>query len=365
MAKKNKNIWEEIKKAFSTGISYMLPVVVVGGLFLAIALSTGTPTETGLQVTNPFMKNLELIGSSAFSLMVPLLAGYISYSIAGKPGLVPGMVSGVIAANPVGEAGVSTGFLGGMIVGILAGYLSKWVKSWKVPKSVKPIMPILIIPLLVTFITALAYIYLLASPLSGLVRGLTNFLSGLQGSSAILVGLVIGAFTAIDMGGPINKTVSAFTLALMAEGVYTLNGAHRIAVAIPPIGVGLSVFLSRKKYTEDDRAMAISSLLMGCFGITEGAIPYAVKDLKSVIPSIMVGSAVGGAIGMINEVECLVPHGGFIVLGAVNGKLWFALAIIIGSLVTALMLHFLKPDLVESVEPAETTRKVTTKKVYE
>ncbi|WP_297280895.1 PTS fructose transporter subunit IIC [uncultured Anaerococcus sp.] len=347
MANKNKNVWEEIKKAFSTGISYMLPVVVVGGLFLAIALSTGTPSSTGVKVTNPFMKNLELIGGSAFSLMVPLLAGYISYSIAGKPGLVPGMVSGVIAANPVGEAGVSTGFLGGMIVGIIAGYSSKWVKSWKVPQSIKPIMPILVIPLLVTFITSLAYIYLLAGPLSGFVSGLTNFLSGLRGSSAILVGVIIGAFTSVDMGGPINKTVSAFTLALMAEGVYTLNGAHRIAVAIPPIGVALSALLFRKKYTEDDRAMAISSLLMGCFGITEGAIPYAVKDLKAVIPSIVVGSAVGGAIGMMNDVECLVPHGGFIVLGAVNGKLWFALAIIIGSLVTALMLYLLKPDLTD------------------
>ena len=122
---KNRNIWDELKKAFSTGISYMLPVVVVGGLFLALALASGTPTDEGMKVTNSFMKNLEIIGSSGFALMVPILSGYISYSIAGKPGLIPGMVTGYIAANPIGEPAVSTGFLGGLIVGILSGYISK------------------------------------------------------------------------------------------------------------------------------------------------------------------------------------------------------------------------------------------------
>lgn len=344
MAKK-RNFWDEIKKSFSTGISYMLPVVVVGGLFLAIALATGTPTDEGLKVTIPFMKNLEIIGSAGFALMVPILSGYISYSIAGKPGLIPGMVLGYLAANPIGNPPVSTGFLGGMVVGIMSGFLSDWIKKWKVPASIRPIMPILVIPLLTTFVVAMVYIYILARPLSLLVVGLTNLLSSLQGSGALLVGFIIGAFTAIDMGGPINKTVSAFTLALMAEGIYTLNGAHRIAVAIPPLGIALSVLISRKKYSEDDKAMAISSGIMGLFGITEGAIPYAVKDLKRVIPAIVIGSGVGGAIGMLNNVEALVPHGGFIVLGAVNGKLWFSLAIIIGSIVTALILHILKPDI--------------------
>lgn len=344
---KNRNIWDELKKAFSTGISYMLPVVVVGGLFLALALASGTPTDEGMKVTNSFMKNLEIIGSSGFALMVPILSGYISYSIAGKPGLIPGMVTGYIAANPIGEPAVSTGFLGGLIVGILSGYISDWIKKWKVPVSIKPIMPILVIPLFSTFLVSMIYIYVLAKPLSLFVVGLTKLLGSLQGSSALLVGFIIGAFTAIDMGGPINKTVSAFTLALMAEGIYTLNGAHRIAVAIPPLGIALSVLISRKKYSEDDKAMAISSGIMGLFGITEGAIPYAVKDLKRVIPAIVIGSGVGGAIGMLKSVETLVPHGGFIVLGAVNGKLWFSLAIIIGSLVTALILHILKPDIEE------------------
>ena len=222
MAKK-RNFWNEIKKAFSTGISYMLPVVVVGGLFLAIALATGTPTDEGMKVTIPFMKNLEVIGSAGFALMVPILSGYISYSIAGKPGLIPGMVTGYIAANPIGDPPVSTGFLGGMIVGIISGYISDWIKKWKVPTSIKPIMPILVIPLLTTFIVSMVYMYILAKPLSLLVVGLTNFLGSLQGSSAMLVGFIIGAFTAIDMGGPINKTVSAFTLALMAEGVYYIR----------------------------------------------------------------------------------------------------------------------------------------------
>lgn len=341
------SIWDEIKKSFSTGISYMLPVVVIGGLFLAIALATGTPTAEGLKVTNPFMKNLEAIGSAGFALMVPILSGYISYSIAGKPGLIPGMVAGYIAANPIGDPPVSTGFLGGMIVGVMSGFVSDWIKKRKVPASIKPIMPILVIPLLTSFVVIMTYIYILAKPLSFLVIGLTNLLGNLQGSSAILVGFVIGAFTALDMGGPVNKTVSAFTLALMAEGIYTLNGAHRIAVAIPPLGIALSVLISKKKYTGEEKAMAISSGIMGLFGITEGAIPYAIKDLKRVLPAIIIGSGVGGAIGMLNNVETLVPHGGFIVLGAVNGKIWYSIGIIVGSLITAIILHILKPDIEE------------------
>lgn len=353
MSFNGKNIGAELKKAFSTGVSYMMPSVVVGGIFLAIALSSGTPTDEGMVITNPFLKNLNTIGVAGFAMMIPILAGYIAYSIAGKPGLIPGMILGYIANNPIGDEGVSTGFLGAMIVGIIAGYIAKWVKTWKVPNTIKTIMPILIIPIITTFLVGMTYIYILAQPLSVFVASLVDFLSSLQGGNALLLGLVIGAFTAIDMGGPINKTVTAFTLALMAEGIFEPNGAHRIAVAIPPLGLAISTFISRKKYTQAERGMGVSAGFMGLIGITEGAIPFAVNDLKRVLPAIMIGSAVGGGIGMMQNVGTYIPHGGLIVIGAVDGKLWFFLAMLIGSVITALILHFTKPDLPETKAPVK------------
>lgn len=349
MRKKNigSNIGNELKKAFSTGVSYMIPSVVVGGIFLAIALAMGTPTEEGMEVTNPFLQNLNIIGMAGFAMMIPILSGYIAYSIAGKPGLIPGMILGYIANNPVGADEISTGFIGAMILGIIGGYVAKWVKSWKVPMTIKTIMPILIIPIVTVFIVAIAYIYILAQPLGSFVDFIMNFMSSLQGGSVIILGLIIGAFTAIDMGGPINKTVTAFTLALMAEGIFEPNGAHRIAVAIPPLGLALSTFISRRKWSQAEKGMGVSACFMGLIGITEGAIPFAVKDMKRVLPAIIIGSAVGGAIGMMKDVATYIPHGGLIVIGAVDGKLWYFLAMLIGSLITALYLHFTKPNLPE------------------
>ncbi|MFJ7935611.1 PTS fructose transporter subunit IIC [Sporosarcina sp. NPDC096371] len=343
-----KNVGGDLKRAFSTGVSYMMPSVVVGGIFLAIALASGTPTDEGMVVTNPFLQNLNTIGSAGFAMMIPILAGYIAYSIAGKPGLIPGMIAGFIANNPVGVDGVSTGFIGAMILGIVAGYIAKWVKTWKVPNTIKTVMPILIIPVITTFIVCIGYIYILAQPLANIVSVLVTFLSSLQGGNALILGLILGAFTAIDMGGPINKTVTAFTLALMAEGIFGPNGAHRIAVAIPPLGLALSTFISRSKYTQDERSLGVSAGFMGLIGITEGAIPFAVKDLKRVLPAIIIGSAVGGGIGMMQGVETFVPHGGLIVIGAVEGKLWYFLAMLIGSIVTAAILHFTKPNVLEN-----------------
>lgn len=349
MATSWKKVGEEIKKAFSTGVSYMMPSVVVGGIFLAVALASGKATDEGMIITNPFLQNLNVIGSAGFAMMIPILAGYIAYSIAGKPGLIPGMIAGFIANNPIGDDGVKTGFLGAMVLGIVAGYIAKYVKGWKVPNALKPIMPILIIPIITTFITCIGYTYVLAHPLASLVNGIFDLFASLQGGSALLLGLVIGAFTAIDMGGPINKTVTAFTLALMAEGIYGPNGAHRIAVAIPPLGVALSTFISRRKYTQEERGMGLSAGIMGLIGITEGAIPFAVKDMKRVLPAIIIGSAVGGGIGMLQNVGTFVPHGGLIVIGAVDGKLWYFLAMLIGTVVTAAILHFTKPDV--AVDP--------------
>ena len=329
MSKEN-SVFKELQKAFNSGVSYMLPAVVVGGIFLAFSLATGEATETGMSVTNPFMKNLLDLGLAGFGMMIPILSGYI-------------------ANNPIGEGQVKTGFLGAMILGVAVGYFVQWFKKFKVPNTIRTIMPILIIPIVTVFVLGMIYIYVIAVPIGIAMTWLVSTLKDLQGGSAILLGVIIGAMTAIDMGGPINKTATAFTLALMAEGVYAPNGAHRIAVAIPPLAMALSTFIDRKKYTAEDKDLGMSAFFMGLIGITEGAIPFAVKDVKRVLPAIIVGSAVGGALGMINNVEALVPHGGLIILPVVNGKLWYVLAMLIGTLVSVAMLHFTKPDLDESL----------------
>lgn len=362
MGKENK-VWKDLQKAFNTGVSYMLPAVVVGGIFLAIALSTGTATDSGMEITSTFMKNLNDLGAAGFAMMIPLLSGYIAYSLAGKPGIAPGMILGYVANNPIGESQVKTGFLGAMILGVAAGYLVKWCKTWKVPNTIKSIMPILIVPIFTTFVLGIVYIYVISVPIGIAMTWLINVLGQLQGSSAIILGLIIGAMTAIDMGGPINKTATAFTLALMAEGIYAPNGAHRIACAIPPLALAISTFIDRKKYTEDDKNLGISAFFMGLIGITEGAIPFAVKDMKRVLPAIIVGSAVGGAIGMMNNVEALVPHGGLIILPVVNGKLWYVIAMFIGVFLSVAILHFTKPNLeVEDKSPNKVSNKVVISK---
>lgn len=291
------------------------------------------------------MKNLMDMGVSGFAMMIPILSGYIAYSLAGKPALAPAMILGYIANNPIGEQQVKTGFLGAMILGVATGYLVKWIKTWKVPATIRTIMPILIVPVITTFILGMIYVYIIAVPIGAAMDWLVKVLSDMQGGSAIVLGLIIGAMTAVDMGGPINKTATAFTLALMAEGIYEPNGAHRVAVAIPPLAMALSTFIDRKKYTSEDKDLGISALFMGLIGITEGAIPFAVKDMKRVLPAIIIGSAVGGALSMMNGVEALVPHGGLIILPVVNGKVWYVISMAIGVLVSVLILHFTKPNI--------------------
>lgn len=344
----NKNILKELQKAFNTGVSYMLPAVVAGGVFIALSLTTGKASPQGLEPANQFMKNMLDIGVGAFSVMIPLLSGYIAYSIAGKPALAPGMILGYIANNPVGAEGVKTGFLGAMLLGVLSGYFVKWMKNWKVNNTIKSLMPIIIIPIISTFVLGMFYIYAISVPIGIGIGWLVASLKGMHTGSAIVLGLIIGAMTAIDMGGPINKTATAFTLALMAEGIYAPNGAHRIAVAIPPLAMAISTFIDRKKYNKEDKDLGMSAFFMGLIGITEGAIPFAVKDMKRVIPAIVIGSAIGGALGMINNVEALIPHGGLIILPVVNGKLWFFISMMIGTLVSVAILHFTKPNLNET-----------------
>lgn len=334
--------------AFNTGVSYFIPIVVIGGVFLAFSLASGTAGASGMEVTNPFMVSLNTIGMAGISMMIPVLAAYIAYSMAGKPALAPGFVLGYLVNNVVttpSGASVSTGFLGAMIMAVICGYFVRWMKTWKVNDTINTIMPILIIPILTSLVLGMAYIYILATPLGFVMDWLTAVLGSLQGGSAVVLGLVIGVMTAFDMGGPINKTASTFTMALMASSIYGPNGMFRVAVAVPPLACGIASLIARNKFDDADRQMGISAIFMGCIGITEGAIPFAVKDLAHTLPGICIGSAVGAGLAAFQGIDCYVPHGGFIVALATSNVGLFCLDIVIGALVGAAILVVMKPKL--------------------
>ena len=334
--------------AFNTGVSYFIPIVVIGGVFLAFSLASGTAGANGMEVTNPFMVSLNTIGMAGISMMIPVLAAYIAYSMAGKPALAPGFVLGYLVNNavttPNGSA-VSTGFLGAMIMAVICGYFVRWMKTWKVNDTINTIMPILIIPILTSLVLGMAYIYILATPLGFVMDWLTAVLGSLQGGSAVVLGLVIGVMTAFDMGGPINKTASTFTMALMASSIYGPNGMFRVAVAVPPLACGIASLIAHNKFDDADRQMGVSAIFMGCIGITEGAIPFAVKDLAHTLPGICIGSAVGAGLAAFQGIDCYVPHGGFIVALATSNVGLFCLDIVIGALVGAAILVAMKPKL--------------------
>lgn len=350
----------EFYRHLMSGVSYMVPFIVVGGLLIAIALSIGgVPTPGGLQIPeDSFWKTIESLGAAAFTFMIPILAGFIAYSIADRPGIAPGMVGGFIAANGSfygSEAGA--GFIGGIIAGFLAGYVALWIKKLKVPKAITPIMPIIIIPVLASLIVGLAFIYLLGGPIAQVFESLTTWLASMQGTSSILLALILGAMISFDMGGPVNKVAFLFGSAMIGEGNYEIMGAIAVAICIPPIGLGLATFLFKDKFHEAERESGKASFTMGLFGITEGAIPFASQDPLRVIPSIMIGSMTGSVIAMMGQVGDRVAHGGPIVavLGAVDHVFMFFVAVIVGSLVTALMIKLLKKDVVQPLAAAEDT----------
>ncbi|GGN53009.1 MULTISPECIES: PTS fructose transporter subunit IIABC [Oceanobacillus] len=341
-----------IYKHLMNGVSYMVPFIVVGGLLIAIALTLGgEQTPGGIVIPeDSIWKQIESLGSTAFMFMVPILAGFIAVSIADRPGLVPGMIGGYIAANGSfygSEAGA--GFIGGIIAGFLAGYVALAIKKIKVPKAVQPVMPIIFIPIIASFIVGLLFIFVIGAPVAQIFEALTVWLAGMEGSSSILLALILGAMIAIDMGGPFNKVAFLFGSAMIAEGNYEIMGPIAVAICIPPIGMGLATMMNKKKYLDNEKEAGKASFTMGLFGITEGAIPFAAQDPLRVIPSIVVGSMVGSVIAMIGNVGDRVAHGGPIVavLGAVDNVAMFFIASIIGVIVTAFMVNFLKKDVVD------------------
>ncbi|MEH7191299.1 PTS fructose transporter subunit IIABC [Bacillus toyonensis] len=359
-----------IYRHLMNGVSFMVPFIVVGGLLIAIALTLGgEKTPGGLVIPEgSFWKTIEQIGGASFTFMVPILAGYIAYSIADKPGLVPGMIGGYIAATGSfygSESGA--GFLGGIIAGFLAGYIALGIKKLKIPKAIQPIMPIIIIPVFTSLIVGLAFVFIIGAPVAQVFVSLTAWLAGMQGSSSILLALILGAMISFDMGGPVNKVAFLFGSAMIGEGNYEIMGPIAAAICIPPIGMGLATFIGKGKFQDSEREMGKASFTMGLFGITEGAIPFAAQDPLRVIPSIMAGSMTGAAIAMIGHVGDRVAHGGPIVavLGAVDNVFMFFVAVIVGSTVTAVLVNVLKKDVsktekqeIEQIKEVSATKEV-------
>jgi len=344
-----KNFFKDVRKHLLSGVSYMMPMVVAGGVILAISLLSAESTSKGMVPHGEIMQFLNTLGKAGLGMMIPVFAAYIAYSIAGRPGLAPGFLLGFVANNSViiSSREVKTGFLGALVLGLAVGYFVKWMKGIKVSTTIRSIMPILIIPIASVLVIGLAYYFLIGIPISYLMNGITTLMGNLQGGSKYLFAAVIGIFGELDFGGPVTKSVSMFTLALINEGNYFPNGLFRITVAVPPIGILISTIIAKNKYTQEERNDAKAAGILGFFGITEGAIPFAVKDWKTVMPSSIIGCIAGSIIGAIGNVTVPVPHGGLIVLPVVGNKLWFVVAIISGSMVTALMLKLLKKDVVQ------------------
>ncbi|WP_435834545.1 fructose-specific PTS transporter subunit EIIC [Streptomyces abikoensis] len=330
-----------VYKALMNGVSYMIPFVVVGGLLIAVSLALGghPRPDGGLVIPDgTFWKHVNDIGVIGFTLMVPILSGYIAYAIGDRPALVPGMIGGWIAnTGALYDSKSGAGFIGAIVTGFLAGYLVLWIKRIRVPRFVRPIMPIIVIPVVATSVLGLFFIYVLGRPIAWVFEHLTGWLDGLTGASAALLGVLLGLMIAFDMGGPVNKTAFLFGAGLVSKNP-EIMGMCAAAIPVPPLGQGLATLLRRGMFSEQERETGLAALFMGFFGITEGAIPFAAARPARVIPANMLGGAVAGAIAGLASVGDSVPHGGPIVavLGAVSGVAMFFVAIGVGMVATAL-----------------------------
>lgn len=343
------SIGKEIFRALNTGISKFLPVIIASGILLSIVLMTGHLSGDTILPSNQFFANLQQVAFYGFAMMVPVLAAYMAYSIGGNAALAPAFIMGYVVNNPIGVNQVSTGFIGAMIFGILIGYFVKWFKTVKVHPVIASVMPVMIIPTVTLLIMAPIYIYILSYPLDWFVKAMVETLKDMSEVNAAFLGIGIGVLAALDMGGPCSKAATAFTLAAMAEHVYGPNGVFRMCCAIPPLGLAISSLLvSRSKYTKEEKEFGITAFFLSLAGITEGAIPFAVKDPKRVIIAIVVGTAVAGMLGMINGIDSLVAFGGLVALGGVTkGALWYVIDMFIGAFIIAAILHFTRKPAVE------------------
>ena len=321
-----------------TGVSYMLPMVVAGGLSIALSFAFGITAfkEQGTLAA----ALMQIGGGSAFALMVPVLAGFIAFSIADRPGLTPGLIGGMIATS------INAGFLGGIIAGFIAGYAAKLISGKvKLPQSMEALKPILIIPLFASLITGLLMIYVVGKPVAGIMNGLTHWLANMGTANAVLLGAILGGMMCTDMGGPVNKVAYAFGVGLLSSQTYAPMAAIMAAGMVPPLAMGLATLVARRKFNKGQQEGGKAALVLGLCFISEGAIPFAARDPMRVLPCCIVGGAVTGAISMAIGAKLMAPHGGLFVLlipGAITPVLGYLMAIIIGTAIAGLSYAVLK-----------------------
>ncbi len=342
-----------IYKHLMSGVSAMLPLVVAGGLLIALSffwgINSANPDDPSY---NEFAAQLMTIGGAAFGFLVPILAGFIAMSIADRPGLAPGLVAGALASQ--GNAG----FLGGLIAGFLAGYVVLFLKKAlaKLPASLEGIKPVLLYPLLGSFISGMIMLLVVNEPIAALMTWLMDTLNGMSGANAILLGVIVGGMMAVDMGGPINKTAYVFGTAALTAGNQEVMAAVMAGGMVPPLLVALaSTVFARQKFSKQEREAGKTAYIMGASFITEAAIPFAAADPIRVLPSAILGSAIAGGLSAFFAIQLPAPHGGIFVFplleGAGNVAMsmgLYALAILAGALIGALLLSFLKKPLTDA-----------------
>ena len=328
-----------VYKHLMTGVSHMLPLVVAGGLLIAISFMFGIEAFKDENIAGGLPKALmDIGGGAAFHLMIAVFAGYVAFSIADRPGLAVGLIGGMLATT------AGAGILGGIIAGFLAGYVVKGLNDViKLPPSLMSLKPILILPLLGSFIVGLAMIYLINPPVAKIMTALSEWLKSMGDVNAMVLGVIIGTMMCIDMGGPVNKAAYTFSVGMIASQVYTPMAAAMAAGMVPPIGMAIATWLARSKFTSNQRDAGKASFVLGLCFISEGALPFVAADPLRVIISSILGGATAGAISMSLGITLQAPHGGLFVVPFVSEPLMYLAAIAIGSVVTGVIYAVIKP----------------------
>ncbi len=330
-----------IYKHLMTGVSHMLPLVVAGGLLIAISFMFGIEAFKDASIAGGLPKALmDIGGGAAFHLMIAVFAGYVAFSIADRPGLAVGLTGGMLASS------AGAGILGGIISGFLAGYVVKFLNDIiKLPASMQSLKPILILPLFGTAIVGLAMVYLINPPVAQIMEALSTWLKQMGDVNAVVLGIIIGTMMCVDMGGPVNKAAYAFSVGMIASNVLTPMAAAMAAGMVPPIGMAIATWLARNKFSVSERDAGKSSFVLGLCFISEGALPFVAADPVRVIISCIIGGATAGAISMALAIELNAPHGGLFVIPLVSQPLIYLAAIGVGSLITGVLYALIKPKL--------------------
>ncbi|OCG33967.1 PTS fructose transporter subunit EIIBC [Gilliamella sp. Fer2-1] len=348
---KSSNEKKGVYQHLLTGVSYMLPMVVAGGLIIALSFAFGSfEMVDGVQklIGEP---HLAQIGGLAFSLMVPLLSGYIAYSIADRPGLAPGLVGGLLAVS------TGAGFLGGIIIGYFAGYLAHSITKYlPLPSTLEALKPILIVPLFATLITGLVMLYIVGTPISWIMKIVTEWLNSMGTANAVILGAVLGGMMCTDMGGPINKVAYAFGTGLISSQVYAPMAAVMAGGMVPPLAMGIATLIASKKFAKAEQESGKASLVLGLCFISEGAIPFAARDPLRVIPCCIIGGAITGGMALAFGSTLMTPHGGLFALaipGVVKPVGGYLLSIVVGAVIAGVAYAFIKqPEQTETTATA-------------